>query len=340
MDEPGGVNILREMLYLDVDKVRALLGQLSRGVPEAVDQTSRVGKENALGLKGIGEHRREGVEEMSVRHSMADANFPALEEILDAEGILTDLSNDLRQPERWLEDDWRSATPPGSLVRITLQGSLFDARYIAQQMAAFGWVLSGLQGLGIMPGRADTRAQGKAARVDGEPTLEDLVPAFSPMKDDDGDGKTDRTVLRSIIRVAKGIFTPGLHLIMVPDTGDKEPEYGVTVRLEEGRQYLDTTPEILFARYGSNVQEWTLVGSVGHYPPPPTDVPDPSGVVNSDDSFSRIRMSRYINDVMRFMGGLGFADVPQHPSFAVIPLAVYRTVAIGQSPATTTDLVV
>jgi hypothetical protein len=96
--------------------------------------------------------------------------------------------------------------------------------------------------------------------VAGVPNLEDVIADFPPM----GDGQDQLTpkFVRGIVKIARGLFAPGLHLNLVPTTSDR---IIIGARLQEGRAYLDSDPDILFARYGLGFQEWTLVGSIGHY---------------------------------------------------------------------------
>ena len=46
--------------------------------------------------------------------------------------------------------------------------------------------------------------------------------------------------------------------------------------------------------------------------------------LSGPDGLMRGRTAAYINAMLGYLGGLGLADRPQHPSFSVVPLAVYR----------------
>jgi hypothetical protein len=132
--------------------------------------------------------------------------------------------------------------------------------------------------------------------------------------------------LRSIIRVSRGMFTPGLHLNLAPTDDDA---YTVGGRLQEGRQFLDSDPDILFARYGVGQQEWTLVGTVGHYASEtPDSAPDDPSLVDGDGRVHRARMANFVNGHLGYLGSQGFTDLPQYPGFSVVPLAVYRLTGV------------
>lgn len=132
--------------------------------------------------------------------------------------------------------------------------------------------------------------------------------------------------LRGIVRISRGVFTPGLHLNLRPTGNDT---HTVTARLQEGRQFLDGDAEVLFARYGGGLQEWTLVGSVGHYGEVVgADVMNDNQLTDEDNNLNRSRFAAFVNGFMSHLGTIGFVDVPQFPGFSVVPLAVYRV--IGQ----------
>lgn len=103
-------------------------------------------------------------------------------------------------------------------------GSLFDARYAAGVFEAFAAVALGLQGLGVdlapapprksTPAKKRTGQQGsrQAERGQAEPErqLEDSISDFHGLIGVDGES------LRSVIRMARGIFAPGLHMNLTP----------------------------------------------------------------------------------------------------------------------------
>jgi hypothetical protein len=134
-----------------------------------------------------------------------------------------------------------------------------------------------------------------------------------------GEGSEQLTAksVRGIVKIARGLFAPGLHLNLLPTANDR---IIVGARLQEGRAYLDSDPEILFARYGLSFQEWTLVGSIGHYAAsePADDLPEATLI--EGDTVVRGRTAQYINAFMNFMGDKGFTGIPQFPGFLLFPL--------------------
>ncbi|MER6916518.1 hypothetical protein ABT354_33105 [Streptomyces sp. NPDC000594] len=320
--------ILREFLYVDTEKVRAMLAQLDGGVPEEARETTSSQKSNTVGPRSLAQHLQLSGSETYTQKSLGDAIFPALEGALESEGLLRDISEEATILSEWTSGNLRKIAPPGSLVRVTANGSLFDTRYSASVFAAFSSVAIGLQDIGAdmgpvqnaTPGRGRTGQQkarpAKHGPGEGDRQLEDAISDFV------GPGGVDGKSLRAITRIARGVFAPGLNINLSPVASG---EVLIGSRLQEGRQYLDSEPDILFARYGAERQEWTVVGSVGSYGPENTDMPDlnflhPNGAVN------RGAFADGINALMKHLGGLGFVDLPQYPGFSLIPFAVYRTI--------------
>ncbi|MFF6803533.1 hypothetical protein [Streptomyces sp. NPDC012616] len=318
--------ILREFLYVDTDKVRAMLAQLDGGIAEESRETERKEKRTTVGPRVAGQFFQGAGSETYTNKSLGDAIFPMLEEALESEQLLRDISEQASDPQEWTSGELKKRLPLGSLVRVTTMGSLFDTRYAAAAFAAFGSVIAGLEGIGALPSAGappkpgkgkQSRQQSNASRPRvpaGFQALEDAIPDFPDI------GGADGAALRSFVRISKGVFAPGLHINLVPADGVL-----INSRLQEGRQYLDSEADILFARYGTEPQEWTIVGSIGSYGTEETRLPE-MNFYNDDGSLNRAKFADCMNAQMRNLGRLGFIDLPQHPGFSLIPLAVYRSI--------------
>ncbi|WP_433531136.1 DUF6414 family protein [Micromonospora sp. CA-263727] len=327
--------ILREFLYVDTEKVRGMLAQLDGGIAEEARNTTKSDRRTEAGVKGFAGHYQGWGEENYTTKSLGDLLFPTLEDALDSSDLIKDLSDHLQGEPFWTSDELRESTPPGTLVRISSPGSLFDARYVAASLAGFGATYSGLEGIGSVPAASPAVPsrpnKARPARTKGNKShettnqIEDTIPEFGPLRNDDGSLGIGPDFFRGLTKIARGLFTPGLHLNLYPTDSDT---LSIGVRLQEGRHFLDGDPEILFARYGIGKQFWTVVGTIGHYAniddriaPSYGDITDGAGNV------VRGRTAAFINSYMRFLGALGFADVPQWPGFNIVPLAVYRVIA-------------
>ena len=319
---------------MDTDKVRSMLAQVEGGVAEEERNTNREDSKSEGGVKGFVGHSRSWGEERYVQKSLGDSIFPSLEESLESNGLLSDISEEAADSEYWSSGRMQRDFPPGSIIRVTAPGSLFDARYIASIFSSFATTAVGL-GMLVGDGQGNPATPPRAAKKQQRPVAGG-GDSSAPLQLEDGvvdfifPGITDQmnaAQLRSLIKIARSVFLPGLHLNLNP-TGDDG--FSVGARLQEGRQYLDTDPDILFARYGTGEQEWTLVGSIGHYGSPPLSLSEaPAEFIDANGVVNRGRMARMINGFVGTVGGLGFADLPQAPSFSVVPFAVYRTMPIA-----------
>lgn len=329
--------ISRDYLYVDTDKVRGLLAQISGGIDEVRRTTERDGRDGGLGIKNVADFRRLWGTETHVDRSLGDALFPRLEEELEALGLLHDLSEELQDQSFW-DTDLRSEYPPGALLRVTARGSLFDARYFAASLASFATAAIGIHELSgrntnndspvslpqARSGKPGRKAPSK--KVQGAPSdsssvavnLEDSIPDFEASGPVSG---ISAAQLRGMVKTARGVFAPGVHLSLTPTLGDA---HVIGVRLQEGRQFLDSDAEVLFARYGTAEQEWTAVGTVGHYAARYEEDLD-FGDLMKGNKISRIAFLRAMNKLMSFVGTIGLLDLPRYPGFTLIPLAVYRT---------------
>ena len=145
--------MLREFLYVDTEKVRSMLAELEGGIEEEIRKTERHDKRTEGGVRGIGLHQQSWGNEEYVNKSLGDAIFPALEDILAAEGLLVDISEQAKDVDVWNSGDLPNEHPPGSIVRVTAPGALFDARYVATVLGGFAASYTGLVDMGAMGSR-------------------------------------------------------------------------------------------------------------------------------------------------------------------------------------------
>lgn len=323
--------LLREYLYVDTTAVRGVLAQLNAGIVESETAASGNEKKTSAGVKGFVEHRQNWGEHFSTTKATADALFPQLEEALEGEGLLEDVSDLLVQKESWGHGVMEVSLPPGKIIRATAPGYLIDARFIATILSGFAVVNRGLVNMRILehapPAIVPPKAKPKGGKgyqeLPGESdSLEGQIPLGKISFGPDDDSEITGEFFRGITQVTRGMFAPGLHLSLSPRV---DQAGAISVRLQEGRQYLDMDPDILFAHYGVGAQEWTVVGTIGHHPLPDPDMAN-SDFTNLDGSVRRGDFGRYVNQMGTMLANLGFTDLPQAPGFSIIPWAVYRTI--------------
>jgi hypothetical protein len=320
--------ILREYLYVDSGAVRGLLAQIDSGISEGEKRTEILKKVTSGGVKGFAEHGQDRSQALETTKSFGDAIFPLLEEALQVNGLLRDISEMVAADDSWRGDAMEMALPAGTIVRLTAPGYLMDARFIAAILSGFAVAARGLTKVvagGDLPAPATLPPKAKNSAPKGTQELpweaDGLEGKIPLVKIELGDGELSPELLRGITQVARGMFAPGLHLSLVSNA---KGAGAISVRLQEGRQYLDTDPDVLFGRYGVGAQDWTIVGTIGCHPQPD---PDMSVVkwVGSSEGINRAEFGRYVNQLATMLGNLGFTDLPQAPGFSIVPWAVYRT---------------
>lgn len=319
----GGRMFLREYLYVDSDKVRGILSQIGDGIPESATTLERKEKDAAAKNNWIGSFGRRTVDEESIQKDMADSLFKILEEELEAQGMLRDISEELAsQP---IDASLTAQIFPGSLLRITAPGTLFHPGQLSHSLVGIATAAYGVSHL-VGSNEAETldlgkqRKGGQQAKVRTVQTggPEDVLSVFPdpiPLLN------TPRDFIGGIIQFVRGTFSDGVHLHLRPQ-GVQGPI--ITARLEDGRRFLDSTPEILFSRYGLGEQEWTLVGTVGQLGANhESEYPE---IADADGNMNRAAMVKLVETFLGQAGDVGLIDLPARSGFSVVPLAVYRAI--------------
>lgn len=333
--------ILREYLYVDTNAVRGVLSQLDLGVVETETRTEGSRANISGGVKGIAAGARESDNQFSTTKALGDAIFPNLEQALEAEGLLEDVSDVVADRNSW--ESMQDFLPPGKIVRITSPGSLMDSRFIASMLTGFSVTTRGLKNVGVdLDGESEPiqvppnvkKKQTSKSKTRGnlpghDASLEGLIPDGNLLGS--GEDAVTGDQVRGIIQVMRGMYQPGVHLALKPLV----PESGtITIRLQEGRDFLDVDPDVLFARYGVGEQDWTVVGTIGHHA---VETPDMSSPEFMDgESVNRAKFSSYVAGLGTLFANLGFTDLAQAPGFTIVPWAVYRTIGHVHLPEAAT----
>ncbi|MCO8274790.1 hypothetical protein M1L60_29760 [Actinoplanes sp. TRM 88003] len=325
--------MLRELIYVDTDKVRSLLSQMDGGVAEDIRVTEKKQGRMSGGMRNVASREHVWGSEESAQRSLADAVFPTLEEALTVEGYLADISHELATGEPDTFEQLMENHPPGSVVRISAPARLFDARYVAKAFAGFATAFQGVLQLdndGPAQSRARNQKPGPSKSKKGETSrlITDPLPeALEELIEDYNASGAIESIppeqIRGFIKIARGVFHPGLHITMATAGMGG---VSVTARLQEGRRFLDSEPEILFARYGLHEQDWTMVGTIGSYAPPPGYQYELTDITREDGNVSRRKIVQSVNDLLSLLGSIGFADQPEYPGLSIVPLAVYRPI--------------
>lgn len=323
---------LREYIYIDVDKVSGLASQLYDGVPERATSVAAHQKNIHADIRIAGGGFGSSSED-SVERSLNDSLFKDLESDLESLGLLHDVSQKLSDSSSWSHIG--DIAHPGEILRISAPGTLFHARQLSDALLGIATAAHGMADLLSDEGsKADTRsnpsrkktdAQRRPERAAKQPLTEPRFPEdFLPVGNQIPIMDIPRRQLAGMIKLVRGVFGEGVHLNLRP-AGAEGPT--ITVRLESGRRFLDSSPDVLMSRYGLYEQEWTVTGIVGQLgrQAPSSEVFD---ITNEDQSLNRAKLVDLVGNFMSQTAGL--VDIPQDMGFSVVPLALYRT--IGAAP--------
>ncbi|WP_328604046.1 hypothetical protein OG943_28740 [Amycolatopsis sp. NBC_00345] len=126
---------LRDYLYMDIEKVRSIAGQLEFGVPEELRETDTAKRKRSLGWEKFVSGSNESSEERYLQRSVVDSLFPELEVALE-DGWLTDITEEFSAGLDKFSII-KSTRPEGSIFRLTAPGILFDFEYFAETLSSF-----------------------------------------------------------------------------------------------------------------------------------------------------------------------------------------------------------
>ena len=220
-------------------------------------------------------------------------------------------------------------------------GYLFDSNYLGSSLVNLSTAINGYQWLNYELLKAALKeTEGdpndeladlnflessfpKGEEDEHERVLHDFIPDF---------GYT-ANFLRAVIRTTRGILPSGLNLVSFSSHGNIQMT--ANTRLQRERRYLEADPAIIGSRFGTTPQDWTVVGTVGHYTQLPAEV---SAIQKSAietlrefqdgakeaTGFSRANFIKEVTKMLSELGRLGFLNVPQHPGMTIIPMAIYR----------------
>ncbi|MDT9663443.1 hypothetical protein RTZ71_22285 [Rhodococcus qingshengii] len=322
---------LREYLYVDPEKVKGIASQLFEGIPESTEETASSGNKMQIGSSRIAFVAREKGTDFVEKKSITDAIFPALEDDLEAQGFLVDISDFVSNQELFDSGDIAKKFPPGTLVRITSDARLIDPRFFARVLSGFATAVSGFDGLEEKDsdqqkpnrGNRNQNARNKNEVATPVVNIEDAIPEIPKGALDGAIDGFSTFQMRAMVKILRGIYPEGVSMSLSP-VGVDGP--AISVRLQEGRQYLDAAPETLFGQYGLNLQEWTVVGTIGYHATNSIESTVKAGAFTEQEGLNRGKFIAFINETLNSMGQSGFLQLPQAPGFSLIPLAVYRSI--------------
>lgn len=127
---------VREYIYVDSNRVRSLLAQMSDGLPDEKATSKSRSFTLRAGLKLNGIERGQG-STSSETLSLADLHVSLLEEAATALGMLPDLSERASKEKFWLRGKVRKSLEPGTLLRVTAPALIVDPSSIMNSLRGF-----------------------------------------------------------------------------------------------------------------------------------------------------------------------------------------------------------
>lgn len=127
---------VREYIYVDTNRVRSLLAQMSEGLPDEKATSTSSSSRLRLGTKLAGfESGRDGTQ--SERLALADLHVSMMEEAATSLGLLVEASERVRKEKFWLRGKVRAQLEPGMLLRVTAPTQLIDPSSLMATLRAF-----------------------------------------------------------------------------------------------------------------------------------------------------------------------------------------------------------
>ena len=310
------MNALLDFLYLDIERVKSLLSQLSEGLVERVIERSTTSGQAKAGAKifaiaelGGGVIREKAVEQ---EKSLRDYLYTLFEDAAAEAGLFNKFGS-LSQPSDWTGES-RHYLKGGQLLRITAPTRIMDAHHLGELLKSTIDLASALAGVMISEDQAKMGApqQEKVLRAAGESMI---------------GGKQRVAQMLSMGRFADRFFGGQIVLRQFP-CGLENADYNLMGILSKSEGVLQDNADALYAKYGYGLTEWTVVSQIANVPMPDStaEAPGFGGDFMEGSQVQRHKFEEFIGQFMGFMQGLGFSTAARFPEISIQPLAIYHRI--------------
>lgn len=317
--------LVREFLYVDVDRSRSLLAQLTGGVLDTVrsmksNDLSADAKANFFGFGGSAGYSHGSNREES--RSMQDLVFAGFESVAEDKSLIFDLPDSVRDPESWASGSIHDVLQDGQIARITCDVQILDGGFFAsrvERLMQFGEAyIDSQMTAGPIPGKGRNQGKGALER-EREAKLTELF------------GELSTTNMQGIARLVKSFAGNEAAVRLLP-CGASHVEYSFFGTMLGRANYMQEERESLFSRYGQSPSKWTVVFQVSAIPlsPGPTEF-NAHGEMVTGDRINRGVVESMANALMTVMDSIGIAGGPSWPSISITPLGIYRAVPLAPS---------
>jgi hypothetical protein len=307
---------LREMLYVDTSRVRSYLAQLEQGLPERVQQAEEGMRRWTAGVNVMALHAEAGRQSShreQTERTLSDLHFAIFEEVATSVGFLTDVSDRVMALDAWTSGQLHASLQEGHVIRVTAPTRLTDGEHIIALIKKF------VPLMGVTDANAGS---GEMAAT------EQLYAAMTSAQNVNSDEEFSNE-LEVMVRL---LFGPGVWVRCMP-CGAGHPEACFSGVLLDRSDYIDPERFAIFSRYGSQLREWTVVGSVTRISTP-TRTPEvdfgslASEILTPQGLLDRNRLEDTLSRLLEFCEAQGITEGPRWPSIVITPLAVYRQVVL------------
>jgi hypothetical protein len=312
----------REFLYVATQRVKSFLAHMEGGLVEQTKagQTDNVkadAQARLLGFGGGGAYSHDWKREE--QKSMQDVVFSLFEDTADAQGYITDATDDYYDPVKWTEGSIQSGLEPAQIVRITcevqmLDGGLFESRLERYLAMADSLAKIGLKTDALKP------IKGKSVEKQKEELLRKARADIL--------GSTTEDSVREMHGFIHSFLGDDIAMRALP-CGEKHLEFGFSGALLNRADYIQDEREHLFSRYGTYMSNWTCVLQVSTVPireDHKSEIQDEMSFLLPSGAISRAATERGATEHLSLMEGIGLLDGPRWPTVSVTPLGIYRDV--------------
>jgi hypothetical protein len=343
--------VIREYLYVDVQRTRSLLAQLEDGVVEqqvkrtALDDAAELGA-SLLGIGGKGAwSAHESYEES---RSLMDLTAVIFEEAAASQGLIVDIDPS-QVPEEWSDGTVHSILREGEILRATGEILITDPAYIGARFEGLDGFMSDLVEMQVGIARDALRAlrdaelEGHRAQLQSANAnqrkqierklraLDEELEAAARRSVEDELGAKGVDQMRGIMKVLQSYLGSAISVRLLA-CGLDRPEHGFAGSLLGRDSYLQREREELYSRYGSVLSGWTMLMQVARIPT--EEATSSARIANSSDwgelaaggSINRAAFEGVASQLLQMMESIGVAEGPRFPTISVVPLAIYRPI--------------
>lgn len=344
--------MLREFLYVDITRVRSLLGQLDEGVVENIIQKSERVKNGQVGFTWspfqavAGSGRSDSAEES---RSVQDLTFALFEEAAQSEGIIRSVdSSEIDSPAAWDDASIHGRFAEGEIIQITSPISIIDPEFVRGRMDRFVSMYKGIAEIEANKKREAIAGLEQAAMAEIEATPVSGGRDRQSTERRKASGKLKREIedlnakinaeltdidkqISPVMTMLSYFLPPDSIAVRFPTCGTDRNDLGFSGSLLGRAEYIQLERDALFSRYGSSLRGWTSVLQIASIPAEPSEgasseISLPTLDFEGASKISRIAMEQAVMAMLGMLEAKGLAEGPAWPQISVIPLGIYRVV--------------